>query len=283
VLHVCIVFTINFHVHVYCLTILCIKMFIFAEKSTKTRSGAKSGDQRKVLPKAFEVADDQNCPVKIYKAYRDHRPEGRLTPDARFYLRPLDNPKTDIWYSKQCLGKNKLGCIMKNMAEKVQLESRKVNHSSRKTFATTLLHGGTPITEVAALRGWKRIESIKHYATPTVKEQEKASETLSSIMVPLSSESKTDTNVVPHNQSLSTPVSTIVSTEANDMTLSTPVSTVVSSATNVINDMNISNNSNMSTVNKLCLPMFDMTKINGILYGANINCGTINFNFNAKN
>ena len=40
------------------------------------------------------------------------------------------------------------------MAERANIQGRKVNHSGRKTFATTLLQNGRPITEVAQLGGW---------------------------------------------------------------------------------------------------------------------------------
>ncbi|XP_063399089.1 zinc finger MYM-type protein 2-like [Mytilus trossulus] len=156
----------------------------FTEKSTKTRSGKNSGDCRKVLPKAFQVPEDDNCPIKIYKAYRDRRPLDMREPDSRFYLKPLNKPKSEIWYSRQCVGKNKMGTIMKDMASKCDLQGRKVNHSSRKTFGQTLLNGGRPLTEVADLGGWKSIESVKSYVTPSIKQQQMASDTISSMLIP---------------------------------------------------------------------------------------------------
>ncbi|CAC5369872.1 unnamed protein product [Mytilus coruscus] len=88
--------------------------------------------------------------------------------DSRFYLMPLEEPRTNIWFSKQCIGKDKLG--------------------RPKTFATTLLQSGKPVTEVAQLSGWKNIGSLNHYSVPSVKRQEEASHTISSIMKPESSE-----------------------------------------------------------------------------------------------
>ena len=88
---------------------------------------------------------------------------------------------------------------MKTMAAKSQLEGRIVNHSSRKTFGTTLLHGGTPLTEVADLGGWKSIESVKHYVTPSIKQQEKASSKLSSVLLPSVSENSETENIDPNS------------------------------------------------------------------------------------
>ncbi|CAG2238508.1 unnamed protein product [Mytilus edulis] len=75
-----------------------------------------------------------------------------------------------------------------NMAEKGKLQGRKVNHSGRKTFATALLQSGKPVTEVAQLGGWKNIGSLNHYSVPSVKQQEEASHTISSVMIPESPE-----------------------------------------------------------------------------------------------
>lgn len=132
----------------------------------------------------FEKRDDPLCPVKLYKDYSSHRPEDLNHPDARFYLRPLDNPKTNVWYSHQPLGKDKLGKMMNLMAEKGGLPGRKVNHSTRKTFATTLVHAGLPPTEIAHLGGWKNIQTINEYSVPSVKQQEDASNIISNILVP---------------------------------------------------------------------------------------------------
>ncbi|VDI46949.1 Hypothetical predicted protein [Mytilus galloprovincialis] len=150
-------------------------------------SGEKVGDYRPVQPKVFEEPKaGEKCPIHINKEYSRHRPT--VDHDSRFSLRPLVDPKTNVWFSKQCVGRDKLGRIMKNMAEKGKLQGRKVNHSGRKTFATALLQSGKPVTEVAQLGGWKNIGSLNHYSVPSVKQQEEASHTISSVMIPESPE-----------------------------------------------------------------------------------------------
>ena len=113
--------------------------------------------------------------------------------DSRFYLRPLPDPSGEVWYSKQTIGKDKLGKMMKEMAEDGNLVGRKVNHSGRKTFATALLQNGNPITEVAQLGGWKSVASLTHYSVPSAKQQEQASTTISNVLMPNES-STTDIN-----------------------------------------------------------------------------------------
>jgi len=77
-----------------------------------------------------------------------------------------------------------MGRIMKDMVEKGNIQRPKVNHSGRKTFATTLLQGGKPITEVAQLGGWINIGSLMHYSVPSIKQQEEAPHTISSALIP---------------------------------------------------------------------------------------------------
>ncbi|VDI42032.1 Hypothetical predicted protein [Mytilus galloprovincialis] len=72
----------------------------FNERSSKTRSGKKVGDYRPVQPKVFEEPKaGEKCPIHIYKEYSRHRPT--VDHDSRFYLMPLVDPKTNVWFSKQ--------------------------------------------------------------------------------------------------------------------------------------------------------------------------------------
>ena len=84
----------------------------------------------------------------------------------------------------QPIGKDKLGKMMTLMANEGGLMGRKVNYSTRKTFATTLVHAGLPPTEVAHLGGWKNIQTINEYSAPSVKQQEDASNIISNVLVP---------------------------------------------------------------------------------------------------
>ncbi|KAL4216904.1 hypothetical protein ACF0H5_023364 [Mactra antiquata] len=138
-------------------------------------------------------------PVQVYKEYRSHRPVDLLDNDSRFYLRPLVDPESDIWYSRQAVGKNKLGKMMSVLAEKGDLQGRKVNHSTRKTFATALVQAGWPPTEVAHLGGWKSVQTINQYSTPSLEQQAQASDIISDIMLP----SGSTENYVQQNPSTS--------------------------------------------------------------------------------
>ena len=76
-----------------------------------------------------------------------------------------------------------MGKIVKTMAEKANLQGRKVNHSGRKTFTTTLLQNGRPITEVAQLGSWKNVGTLTHYSAPSLQQQQEPSHIIYSVML----------------------------------------------------------------------------------------------------
>ena len=73
---------------------------------------------------------------------------------------------------------------MKSIASLGELEGRKTNHSTRKTFATTLLDADVPNSEVAQLGGWKSIQTINEYDAPNIKKQKSVSDILSKAFLP---------------------------------------------------------------------------------------------------
>ncbi|XP_063418164.1 uncharacterized protein LOC134700948 [Mytilus trossulus] len=252
----------------------------FNERTTKTRTGAKSSDYRAVAPKMFEQKENPNCPIKMLKLYISKRPADlQNDPSSKFYLRPLDKPKEDVWYSHQCIGKNKLGTMMKTMAEAAQLYGRKVNHSTRKTFATSLLHSERPPTEVAQLGGWKGISTLTHYNFPSMKQQDQASNIISNVVIPPCSSNQNET--APENSDKDTSdcpeydIHIVSSQEKtldihydkeNDSELS--MFEKPSQASSIVNN----SKSNMIANRKDCSNPFS------ILTGAVINGGVINLN-----
>ena len=57
-----------------------------SQKGSKTRTGQDGGHQRAFEPKAYASKNKSRCPVEFYKAFRSHRSEAMLDPDAPFYL-----------------------------------------------------------------------------------------------------------------------------------------------------------------------------------------------------
>lgn len=157
------------------------------------------------------------------------------------------------------LAKINLGQIMKQLAEKGRLEGRKVNHSTRKTFAQTLVQAGRPPTEIAHLGGWKSLQTINAYSTPTLEQQAQASDILSDHMRPSSTNA-----VVPRSQ-------------CHVQTIEHENSSVLADITPVMNTSNTCNtldasHSVSSNVSKQHSNPF------AVLCGANISGGTFNIN-----
>ena len=107
------------------------------------------------------LSGDPRCPVKIFTEYNKRKPAATLTPESRMYLSPLhkitpdslDLPVISVWFSKQPIGKNKLGDLAKTMSQKGGLRGRKINHSARKTTVTSLLHSKVEATQIMQLTG----------------------------------------------------------------------------------------------------------------------------------
>ena len=107
----------------------------------------------------FATGTDR-CPINAYKEYRKHRPADMLKSESGFYLRSLDKIRGDVWYTHQPVDKDKIGRYMKTMPAQGELEGRLVNHSARRTFATTLRESGISPNEIAQLGVWKNVQSV---------------------------------------------------------------------------------------------------------------------------
>ena len=210
----------------------------------------------------FAQPENPYCPIAMYKLYIQKRPEDLRDMNSRFYLRPLDNPKDDVWYSHQPLGKNKLGIMMKSMATIAEITGRKVNHSTRKTFASSLLHADRQITEVAQLGGWKSVAT--NYNVPSLKQQNKASTILSEIMLPETSNIDDVVNDQTEHKN-NTPAIENVAVDIQNPT----------NSQSVINNLNSNTNSNLIASRKDTNPF-------SILCGATISGGVNQYLFRKK-
>ena len=129
--------------------------------------------------------------MAIYKEYTRRRPTDCCEPESRFYLQPVKDPKSDIWFNRVPLGKNLIGNIAKNMATAANLQSKKTNHSGRKTTIQTLIHANIPPTNVVQLTGHKNIQSLNSYSNMSTDQQHDISRILSNKFPVLPSHSQT--------------------------------------------------------------------------------------------
>ena len=109
-----------------------------------------------------------------------------LTPESRMYLSSLhkitpdslDPPVISVWFSKQPIGKNKLGDMANIMSQKGGLSGRKINHSARKTTVTSLLHSKVEATQIMQLTGNRNVQSINQYSSASLEQQDTMSNIL---------------------------------------------------------------------------------------------------------
>lgn len=83
-----------------------IAHLVYTEDVSKTNQGGLLHRKRaaKEVVHHANVTDPKRCVIRLYKLYNSLCPNGR--PDKAFYLKPLDRPREDCWYTKIPLGHN---------------------------------------------------------------------------------------------------------------------------------------------------------------------------------
>ena len=134
---------------------------------------------------AFAVPNGppERDPVTVYKIYSEKRPEAMNKPDAPYYLgiNYTKSPSSKkMWFKSSAMGKNKLNSLMKTMAEKGGLASKRLtNHSARKRMIQKLNDSDIPPTHIMQLSGHKNVQSINNYSHITQQQQKNMSRILS--------------------------------------------------------------------------------------------------------
>ena len=104
----------------------------YSERQTKTKTGAEPRNVRAVKPKAFAAPNGppERDPVAVYKIYSEKRPDAPYYLGINYTKSPSSNK---LWFKSSAMGQNKLNSLMKTMAEKGGLSSKRLtNHSARK-------------------------------------------------------------------------------------------------------------------------------------------------------
>ena len=112
---------------------------------TKTRQSGMHQKSRLQLPKVFETQSER-CPVKLFQKYLPKRSvENKKS--GPFYLQPIVNPLTNIWYKKTLIGINSINSMMKDLTSNSPLQNSEkhlANHSARKTLVKKLKQQQVP-------------------------------------------------------------------------------------------------------------------------------------------
>ena len=142
----------------------------YSERQTKTRTGAEPRNVRAVKPKAFVAPNGppERDPVAVYKIYSEKRPDAMNKPDAPYYLRInyTKSPSSNkLWFKSSAMGQNKLNSLMKTMAEKGGLSSKRLtNHSARKRMIQKLNDSDIPPSHIMQFSGHSNVQSINKYS-----------------------------------------------------------------------------------------------------------------------
>lgn len=137
----------------------------WVEGPTKTRPGGLSKTDRRLPQKIFAHGGDR-CPIKLVELLISKRPH-RLKATGPLYLRPLESPRKDVWYSLQPVGIHTINTYMKEIAKDGRLDctnKKFTNHSVRKTTVKKLQKAGVSNDRIAAITGHRNEQSLRDYA-----------------------------------------------------------------------------------------------------------------------
>ena len=98
------------------------------------------------------------------------------------YLRPLESPHIDVWYSSQPVGIHTINTYMKAMAKLGNLDTTNkefTNHSIRKTTVCKLQQAGVSNDKIIAVTGHRNEMSLKAYSNIDATEHKRISNILS--------------------------------------------------------------------------------------------------------
>lgn len=158
-------------------TTVCVE---WVEGLTKTRQGGLSKTERR-LPQKMFAHEGSRCPVKFLELLISKRPQ-KLRCSGPLYLRPLESPHVDVWYSSQSVGIQTINGYMKAMAKLGNLDitnKRFTNHSIRKTTVCKLQQAGVSNDKIIAVTGHRNETSLKAYSNIDAIEHKRISNILS--------------------------------------------------------------------------------------------------------
>ena len=107
------------------------------------------------------------CIVELFKQYKLRRPE-QLRNTGKFYLQPINNPVTEVWFKILPMGKNSIGDLMKDMKLNSPLkdlcpDKRLTNHTARKTVVKKLQSQGVQRSDIISITGHTTTRGLDAY------------------------------------------------------------------------------------------------------------------------
>ncbi|KAK3746503.1 hypothetical protein QZH41_001762 [Actinostola sp. cb2023] len=122
------------------------------------------------------VDGGERDPYQAFIEYLNRRPKGDNVPSC-FFLSPVDNPKTNIWYKKSPVGVNALRKMMATIKSTAGIQGKFTNSSGRKTAIQSPRGEFSPL-EIAELTGHANSDSISSYSHNPLEKQRRISNKL---------------------------------------------------------------------------------------------------------
>ena len=118
----------------------------YIERFSKNRSfGLHQSRKEPKMTFLYANPDESRCIVSLYKFYIQHRPESHGLPgNEAFYLTPIPNPSTEVWFKSTPVGINTLAQAMSRIMSSVGDGKFYSNTSLRRTAKTRLVEAGIP-------------------------------------------------------------------------------------------------------------------------------------------
>ena len=153
---------------------------LYTEDVSKTNQGGLL--HRKTAPKEVmhhaNMTNPSRCLVRLYKLYNQHCPVDR--PNNAFYLKALEKPKGDVWYSRTPLGHNTLAKTISRLFDEVGITGHFTNHSLRATAATRMFNAGVNEQLIMHRTGHSSTDGVRSYKRLSAPLKEMTSNVLNS-------------------------------------------------------------------------------------------------------
>ncbi len=153
------------------------------EHGSKNRSGglAQLQIENKRVPCYAVPEMNPICLVFLLNKYFEKLPLFAFKNDVLYCHPKLFKPADDHvqWYENSPVGKNKLGCMIKEMCKEAKI-SPKTNHSLRATGATSMFQSNVPEKIIQNTTGHRSLESLRRYEKTSVEQNQAVSKVLMS-------------------------------------------------------------------------------------------------------
>ena len=124
---------------------------VYTENISKNNGGCLA--QRKIEPKQVvhhsNTRNSDRCFVRLLKLYLQHCPPPAERKNSAFYLTPVRNPKSAVWYTNTPVGQNTLSQTVKQLCKEAGIQGFNIlSYSLRDCFQVKIWFVGCCLCEL---------------------------------------------------------------------------------------------------------------------------------------